>query len=85
MIGLNADPQDSGLTHRVATATHHPELAGGDDQVLVAHQFGHRGRDLGSDPAPYGRKVVASRLIVEDPLPKPTDRQVADTSKSGVI
>ena len=49
MVRLHADAEHAALAQRVAAARDVADLAGGQDQVLVAHQLGDRRGDLRRD------------------------------------
>ena len=78
MIRLDADAHDAALAHRVATTGHHPDLARGQDQVLVAHQLGRRRGHLRSQPGPDRGQRLAGRRVVEDPFAELADGQTAE-------
>ncbi len=51
MIRLDADAENAALAHRVAAAGDIADFRRGEDEILVAHDFGDGGGDFGNDGA----------------------------------
>ena len=85
VIGLDPDAQHPALAHRVATAGDVANLAGGDNEVFVAHQLGGSRRDLRNQAGRGGGEVCARGGIIEHPLAKFTDGEASKGCESLTI
>ena len=65
MIRLDADAEDAALAHRVAATGDVADSGGGEDQILVAHDFRGSGRDFGNDGALKLAKLRFGGGVVE--------------------
>ena len=66
MIGLDANSQHAALAHRVPAARHIPDFRSGEDEVLVAHDFGNGRRDFGNDGPLEVFQLIFARGVVEN-------------------
>ena len=85
VVGLDPDAQHPALAHRVAAAGDHADLAGGENQVFVAHQLGGGRGDLRNQAGRGGGEVcavVASSSIHSRNSPTVRLRSGAKASRS---
>ena len=78
VIRLDADAQDAAPAHRVAATGYYPDLARGQDQVLVAHQLGRRRYHFRSQSGLDRGQRLAGRGVVENPVAERADGQAAE-------
>ena len=76
VIGLQAHGHTPLEAERVAKAGHDLDLACREDEILVAHDFGDRGRHLGGDARGYPRKNLGRGFVGEQPIAKGADCHV---------
>ena len=86
MIGLQAHAQAPRQADSVAKTGDDPAFAGGEDQILIAHQLADRGGHLRG----YRAGDLAQRRfiggVVEQPVAKIADRQMANRCEApGVV
>jgi hypothetical protein len=85
VVRLQAHRQRPGQAERVAVARDHAALAGDEDEVLVAAQFGD-GRDhLGGQAGRECGKDIGRRVVREQPLAELSDRQPAHRLERGLV
>ena len=78
MIGLHADAEHAALAHGVAAARDVANFGRGKNQVLVAHDFGDGGGNLGSDGPLQTLQVGVGGCVVENEFAELADRQAPD-------
>ena len=81
MIGLSADSQHSALAHRVPATRHVPDFGRGEDEVLVAHDFGNGRRDFGNDRPLELFQLFFARGVVENKFPEFAHGHALDSLK----
>ncbi len=65
MIRLDANAEDAALAHRIAAARDVADARGGEDEILVAHDFCGGGRDFGDQRALGRAELSVGRDVVE--------------------
>ena len=76
VVGLQPGRQASGQTNGASKRCDHLTLFGHQDQVLVAHDFGHRRRHFRRDARRHRRQGSAVHCVAEQPVAKVTHRQM---------
>ena len=85
MVGLDADAEDAALAHRVAAARDVANAAGGQHQILVAHQLGNRRRHLGTMARREPTEFFLVDRIVEEIFAELADGQTAQRPEGVVV
>ena len=81
MIGLGANSQNPALAHGVPAIRHVPDFGRGEDEVLVAHDFGRGRRDFGNDRPLELFQLFLARCVVENQFPEFTHGHALDSFK----
>ena len=74
-FGCTRTRQDAAFAQGVAAARHVANLAGGDDQILIAHQLGDRGDDFRRDAPRQRPQLLFAGRVVEQPFAELADGQ----------
>ncbi len=81
MVRLRSDSQHTALPHRVPAACDVSNLRGGQDQILIAHDFRHRRCDLRNDRPAHALQIRLARSIVKQQFAKFAHRKARDFTK----
>src|SRR5208282_292849 len=85
VIGLEANTQHFAFSHRVAAAGNVANPGGGEDEILVAHQFGYCGRDLRDDGPLNLLDLNVRGCVVQEEFAKLADRHAPYHTESFLV
>src|SRR5581483_7690919 len=81
MVRLNADSENAAFAHGVSAASDIADSGRGEHQILVAHDFGYGGYNLGGDRTLQLREFSFSGRVVEQALAKFSYCHACDASE----
>ena len=81
MVRLRSNSQHAALAHRISAACDVSNLRGGQDQVLVAHDFRHCRCDLRNDSAAHALQLRLARSVIKQQFAKLAHRKARDFTK----